>query len=608
VAAVAADGTVQVSDWVVDRLAREGVGHVFLVSGGGAMFLIDALGREPRLAYVPTHHEQAAAMAAEAYARVAGGIGVALVTTGPAATNAITGVGCAWTDSIPLLVISGQAKTTSLVGDTGLRQRGFHEVAITKIVAPITKYAACVMDPREIGYHLEKALFLARHGRPGPVWVDVPLDIQGARIDPARLRVFDPALEFPELLAHPAVPEAGELVARLRTAKRPVILAGHGLKLAGMRRELLGLVARAGVPVVTTRSAFDVIHHDHPLRAGFVGNFGQRAGNFTVQNADFLLALGTRMAVTTVGYEADLFARGAFRAAVDVDPVQLRHASVPLDLAIRADLRDFLPQLEAALGEAPLPDWSRWHRRIRRWQRLFPNVTKAMRSRRDYVSSYVFYEVLAEEMEAGDTLVWDQGASYHCAAVAFRAREGQRAFSNEGFTPMGYGLPAAVGACFAGGRRRLVCVHGDGGLMLNVQELQTVRHHRLPIKLFVFNNQGYTSIKHTQQMYFEGRFVGVDPSSGLSCPDIRTLAAGFGLPALRIATHRGMRAAIRKALALEGPVVVEVVLDPLQAIEPRVKSERLPDGRMVSKPLEDMWPYLDRELFRREMIVPPLEG
>ena len=600
------DGGVRLSDWVIDRVAREGVGHVFMVSGGGAMFLIDALGRHPHLAHVSTHHEQAAAMAAEAYPRVAGGIGVALVTTGPAATNAVTGVACAWTDSIPLLVVSGQAKTTSLVGDTGLRQRGFHEVAITRIVAPITKYAACVMDPRDIGYHLEKAIFLARHGRPGPVWIDVPLDVQGALIDPARLRVFDAAREFPDALEHPPIPEVEEAARRLRASRRPVILAGHGIALAGLRREFLGLVERSGVPVATTRSAFDVIHHDHPLRAGFVGNFGQRAANFTVQNADFLLALGTRLAVTTVGYEADLFARGAFRIAVDIDPVQLAHATVPLHLPIRADLRDFLPRLAATLDGGPIPDFAPWLRRIRRWQRLFPNVTPAMRARKDFVSSYLFYSVLSEEMESADTLVWDQGASYHCAAVAFKVKPGQLAFSNEGFTPMGYGLPAAVGACFAQGKRRLVCVHGDGGLMLNVQELQTVRHHRLPIKLFVFNNQGYTSIKHTQQMFFEGRFVGVDPASGLSCPDIRRLAAGFDLPSLRIATHRGMRATIRKALALEGPVVVEVVLDPLQAIEPRVKSERLPDGRMVSRPLEDMWPYLDRETLRTEMIVPPI--
>jgi acetolactate synthase-1/2/3 large subunit len=603
---VAGGGTLRLSDWVIDRLAREGVGHVFMVSGGGAMFLIDSLGRRTDIAFVSNHHEQASAMAAEAYPRVTGNLGVALVTTGPAATNAVTGVACAWTDSIPLLVISGQAKSTSLIGETGLRQRGFHEVAITKIVAPITKYAACVMDPRDIGYHLEKAVFLAKHGRPGPVWLDVPLDVQGALVDPAQLRVFDPGREFPELLAHPPIPEVDELAGRLQASKRPVILAGHGISLAGLRREFLELVESTGVPVVTTRSAFDVIHHDHPLRAGFVGNFGQRAGNFAVQNADLVLALGTRMAVTTVGYETDLFARGAFRVAVDVDPVQLEHATVPLHLRVRADLRDFLPRLATALEGRHLPDFTPWHRRIRRWQRLFPNVTPAMKARKDFVSSYHFYSVLSEEMEAADTLVWDQGASYHCAAVAFKVKPGQLAFSNEGFTPMGYGLPAAVGACFAGGKRRLVCVHGDGGLMLNVQELQTIRHHSLPLKLFVFNNQGYTSIKHTQQMYFEGRFVGVDPGSGLSCPDIRKLAAGFGLPALRIAAHRGMRATIRKALAQEGPVVVEVVLDPLQAIEPRVKSERLPDGRMVSKPLEDMWPYLDRETFRKEMIVPPV--
>jgi acetolactate synthase-1/2/3 large subunit len=594
------------SDLVMDYIAAEGVEHVFLVSGGGGMYLLDSLGRRKDIAYVCTHHEQAAAISAEAYPRVRGGIGVALVTTGPAGTNALTGVGCAWTDSIPLLVVSGQARTTHLVGDRGLRQRGFHEANISKIAAPITKYAVCVLDPKTLAYHMEKAIFLAKSGRPGPVWVDVPLDVQGAMLDPKDLVHFDARKEYPELFDEKPVDGVAQVVQWLKAAKRPLFLAGHGVRLSGSAERFTRLVEAIRVPVVTSRSAFDVLHHDHPLRAGFIGTYGQRAANFAVQNSDLLIILGSRLAFILVGYETHLFAREAKKVAVDVDANQLKHALIPIDLPIVADVKRFLPELEAALAKETLPDYGPWVEKVQRWRGMFPNVTPAMHAEQGFVNAYVFYEVLSEELEPEDMMIWDQGAAFYCSSVAFKVKPGQRSFSNVGFTPMGYGLPAAVGACIANGKQRLACVHGEGGLMLNVQELQTIMHHRLPIKLFVFSNQGYTSIKHTQQQYFDGFFVGSDPSSGLTCPDMVKLAEGFGMPAMRVGTNDEVRAAIRKALDLDGPVLVDVTLDPLAPVEPRTKSERLPDGRMVSKPLEDMWPYLDRDLFRREMIAKPV--
>jgi acetolactate synthase-1/2/3 large subunit len=597
---------IKVSDYVIDQVVREGVKHVFMVSGGGGMFLIESLGLRKDVEFVCNHHEQAVAMAADAYGRVTGNLGVALVTTGPAGTNALTGLMCAWTDSVPLLVLSGQAKTTSLIGDTGLRQRGFHEANITKIVAPVTKYAVTVLDPRQIAYHVRKAIFLAKEGRPGPVWVDIPLDVQGAAVDPAQLIPFEPEKEFPAPVGPAPAAEIAQIVDRLERARRPIILAGHGIKLANRKEAFLRLAETGKIPVVTSRNGFDIIQHDHPLCAGLIGNFGQRAANFAVQNADLLLCLGCRLAPTAVGYETDLFARQAVKIVVDVDKNQLKHAAIRVDLPVHADLRIFVDQLQSALKSEALPDFGPWLATIHHWREIFPNVPAAMRTQERYVNPYYFYEVLSEEMSAADTLVWDQGAAYHCAAVAFKTRQGQRAFSADGFTPMGYGLPAAIGACFASGKKRLVCVHGDGGLQLNVQELQTVWHHQLPIKLFVFSNQGYTSIKHTQRQYFNGHLVGSDPASGLSCPDTLKIAAGFRLPATRVENHTGLRAAIREALATEGPFVVDVVLDPLQPIEPRIKSERLPDGRMVSKPLEDMYPYLDREVFHKEMIIPPI--
>lgn len=598
--------TIRVSEYVIDRVAREGVKHVFIVSGGGGMFLLDSIGRRKDIEYICNHHEQASALAAEAYPRITGNLGVAMITTGPAGTNALTGVMCAWTDSIPLLVISGQARSTHLVGDTGLRQRGFHEANISKIVETVTKYAVTVRDPKQIAYHMDKAIFLAKNGRPGPTWVDLPVDIQGAMVEPGKLERFDAQKEFPEMFARKPIPEIKQIVELLKQARRPILLAGHGLKLTNQQQAFLDLAEAYGIPVATTRSTFDIIHADHPLRAGFVGIYGQRAANFAVQNSDLVLVLGSRLVFLVVGYETHLFAREAKKIVVDIDPTQLKHALIKVDVPVLADLREFMPQLRQALKQETLPDWSPWVKKIQHWREIFPNVTPAMRAQEKYVNPYHFYDVLSEEMSADQMMIWDQGVAFYASSVAFRVKKGQKSFSNVGFTPMGYGLPAAIGACFANGKKPLVCVHGDGGLQMNVQELQTVWHHKLPIKLFVFSNEGYTSIKHTQQQYFSSFFVGSDPGSGVTCPDTLKIAAGYQLPAIRVENHSTLRQAIRQALDTEGPFVVDVLVDPLAPTEPRVRSERLPDGKMVSKPLEDMAPYLDRDLFHKEMIVKPV--
>jgi acetolactate synthase-1/2/3 large subunit len=326
------------SDYIISRLEKEGVKHIFVVTGGGGMYLIDSLGRSKNIRYVPNHHEQACAMAAEAYARVSKNLGVALVTTGPAGTNAITGVGCAWTDSIPMLVLSGQAKTAHLIGDSGLRQKGFHEVSISKIVEPITKYAVTVTDPNTVVYHLEKAIFLAKNGRPGPVWLDVPLDIQSADINVETSLQFNARKEFPELFDDKEIKEIEKLIELLKAAKRPIIVAGHAITLTQTQKQFLALVEKLKVPVITTRSAFDVIPHDHPFRAGFAGNFGQRAANFAMQNSDLFISVGSRLAVTLVGYEPHLFAREAKKVVIDIDKPQLEHCFLPIDLPILCDV------------------------------------------------------------------------------------------------------------------------------------------------------------------------------------------------------------------------------------------------------------------------------
>ena len=590
-----------VSDFIIKRLEKEGVEHVFIVSGGGGMFLIESLGNSNKIQYIPNHHEQASSIAAEAYSRVSQNLGVAIVTTGPAGTNALTGFACAWTDSVPLLIISGQAKTTNLIGDTGLRQRGFHEVNISKIVEPVAKFAITITDVNTIAYNLEKAIFLAKNDRPGPVWLDIPIDIQSADYIAENQILFDSEKEYPKKVFENNIKQVIELI---QNSKRPIIIAGHGIKLSKSKNAFIKLVELLNIPVVTSRSAFDVIESNHPLRAGFVGNFGQRSANFALQNSDLVITLGTRLAITLVGYEGHLFAREAKKVVVDIDINQLKNPLIKIDYPIHTDVKFFINELYNSFYTLNnYPSFSNWIQKIEHWKNIFPNVTNEMVLQKKYVNSYYFYSILSDKMKAEDILVWDQGAAYHSAAVSFKTKKNQIAFSNEGFTPMGYGLPAAIGACLASGKKEVISVNGDGGIMLNIQELQTIFHFQFPIKIFIFNNDGYTSIKHTQDQYFNGHYVGVDSNSGLSCPNFIKIAKAFGIPSYKIKKNKEIEYIIDEALHIAGPVLIEVFLDPIQLIIPRIKSEKLNNGRMKSKPLEDMFPYLDRDTFNKEMLI-----
>ncbi len=597
---------IRLSEYVINFLAKEKVKHIFMVSGGGGMFLIDSLGRSKDIQYVCNHHEQASAMCAEGYQRVNGNLGVALVTTGPAGTNVITGLLCSWNDSIPVIVISGQVASKFLIGDTGLRQRGTHEVNIIKIVESVTKYAVIVTDAYKIRYHLEKAVYLSRHGRPGPVWLDIPLDIQATMIDETKLESFSENDE--SIISIPRINkgEVEGIAKLLLESKRPIIVAGNGIRLAGLQEEFLRFIEAHRIPVVTTKLGFDLIYDAHKFLAGRIGTYGQRAGNFAVQNADFVLVLGSRLAFTTTGYQAEWFARGAKKVIVDIDPGQLKHLNIKADIAVQADLKDFFPELSKAL-RGKVPDTDAWVFRCQDWRKKYPAVLSEWRKEKKYVNPYYFFEALSEELDNDDIVITDQGATFYCSTPAFKLKKGQRLFTNGGFSPMGYGLPASIGACFANNKKRIICVHGEGGLEMNIQELQTIVQYRLPIKLFVFNNQGYLSIKHTQSAYFNGFFVGSDPASGVTCPDTSKIARAYGIASLRIKNHKGMYTQIRKALKTRGPIMVDVVLDPMQPFIPRVTSERGPDGKFISKPLEDMYPFLDRKEFFSNMVVKPVE-
>jgi acetolactate synthase I/II/III large subunit len=599
---------IRVADYIARTLAEHGIRHVFMVTGGGAMHLNDAIGRCNGLTHVCCHHEQACTMAADSYYRLTNRLAAVNVTTGPGGTNAITGVLGAWTDSLGMVVISGQVKWETLVRSTSLplRQLGDQEIDIIRLVEPITKYAVLVTDPNTIRYHLERALHLARSGRPGPVWLDVPINVQGALVDEPDLPAYHPKEDRITFARKDLDGTCREIVARLTAAEHPVIMAGSGVRLSGARDAFLRLAAAWGVPVTSTWNAHDVIWNEHPCYVGRPGTIGDRAGNFAVQNADFLLVLGCRLNIRQISYDWKKFARAAFKVMVDVDENELKKPTLTIDLPVHADLADLLPRLLACGYEGTTPAHAAWLEWCKERTRRYPTVLPEYWQARNGVNPYCFVDALFDQLPADQIVVTGDGTACVVTFQAARIREHQRLYTNSGCASMGYDLPAAIGACLGSGGRPVVCLAGDGSLQMNLQELQTIVGRRLPVKLFVLNNQGYHSIRQTQQNYFPDNVVGCGLDSGLSFPDFGRLAHAYGIPFRRVEDHDGLAAAIAETLAGDGPEMCEVVLDLAQAFAPKLASKKLPDGRMVSAPLEDLTPLLDREEFGRNMIIPPL--
>ncbi len=604
---------VRVSDFIAQTLARQGVQHVFLVTGGGAMHLNDAIGRNKELSYVCCHHEQACAMAAESYNRMSGRLAAVNVTSGPGGTNTLTGVLGAWLDSLAMIVVSGQVKWETLVRSTELelRQLGDQEADIVKIVESITKYAVLVTDPLSIRYHLEKAIHLATTGRPGPVWVDVPINVQGALVDPVELKGFDPKSEEAKTkLPDPAKVAAlsKQVFEKLKQAKRPVIYAGSGIRHSGAHAEFLKLVDQLGVPVVTAWNSHDLIWNDHPLYVGRPGTIGDRAGNFAVQNSDFLLVLGSRLNIRQVSYNWQSFAREAFKVIVDIDEAELKKPTLAPDLPIHANVADVIREL-SALGPNPSrgeqKPWVNWT--LER-KNKYPVVLPEYWDLKENVNPYCFVDALFDQLDENELVVTGDGTACVVTFQAAKIKKGQRLYTNSGCASMGYDLPAAVGAYFAKKPKRLICLAGDGSIMMNLQELQTIVTHKLPIKLFILNNRGYHSIRQTQHNYFPDNIVGCGEESGLSFPDFGKLAAAFGIPYRRARNHAELKDAIRENLTGEGPQLCEIILDLEQQFSPKLTSRKLDDGRMVSSPLEDLAPFLSREEFKSNMIIPVLDS
>ena len=594
---------IKLSDYVVQFIASRGVKHVFMLPGGGAMHLDDSLGRCKDIQFVCNLHEQACAVAAEAYARITNNIGVALVTSGPGGTNTITGVAGAWQDSTPCLFISGQVKRADMIGDSGVRQVGLQEIDIIPIVSSITKYAVTVLDPTCIRYHLEKAEYLATSGRPGPAWVDIPLDVQAAMIEPDDLRGFEPAPLDPPRIQD----EVARAIELLNEADRPVLLAGNGIRLAGAQADFLNMVDQLGIPVQTSRLGVDLIPHSHKLCFGSPGHIAPRGANFTIQNADWVLILGARLDTFLTAYAPDRLARAATKVVVDIDPSEIRRLGKIASVPICADLRLFFREFFRLLPKVKPKDRSAWLGRCRDWKARYPFVLPEHFNGGKYLSMYAFSAVLSDELASDDiVLSGSSGVAADIFSTALEVKAGQRVFFNKGTSAMGLAQPAAIGACLAGGGRRVVCVDGDGGFQLNIQELETVRRLGLPIKFFVINNQGYAMIRQSQGTHFK-RLTGADASSGLTLPDVTEVAAAYGLDTARISSVGDLKEQVRRVLDRPEPIVCEVIVDPDEVRAPRVSTVVRPDGSIVSKPLEDMWPFLDRDEFRANMIIPPLE-
>ena len=594
----------RVADYIAHRIAEAGVRNIFMLPGGAAMHLNDAFGRHALIEPICNLHEQACSIAAEAYARITGGLGAVLVTAGPGATNAITGLAGAWLDSTPVVFMSGQVKSSDLTGDRGVRQFGVQEVDIVRIVEPLTKYAVTITDPVTVRYHVDKALHFALTGRRGPVWIDLPLDVQGANIEPDELVGYTP--DFQEGINDSLKQQVDEALYLIRQAKRPVLLVGNGVRMAGAVTEFLQLAEQLQIPVLTTWLGMDLIDSEHSLYFGRPGGMAPRGSNFTVQNADCLLVIGSRLDLGLVGYSYESFARAAKKIIVDIDANELKKYPIKVDLPVIADAKAFIAEVLIQCKDLEPVNNSLWLKQCRNWQIKYPLLTNEQLDPTLPLSAYHFSSELSKAMDAEDIVApGSSGFACEIFLLSYRCKVGQRMFHNRGTGSMGFGLPASIGACIGSDFRRTICVDGDGGFQMNIQELETVRRLNLPIKFFIINNDGYASIRSSQASYFN-RLVCADHTSGLTLPDIKKVSAAYGLTTFQIEGTSELRKKINLILETPGPVVCEVIVRSDEPRIPRLASYRKPDGSMVSRPIEDLFPFLDRQEFKENMLIPLL--
>jgi len=590
---------IKLSDYIAKRLKEVyGVKRVYLVPGGGAMHLNDSFGRY--IPYICNHHEQGCAFSAEGQARYSNELAVVNTTSGPGALNAVTGVFGQWTDSVPVLYISGQIKRATLMAtypNLPIRQIGDQEVDIISIVKPITKFAVCVVEPKKIKYYLDKAIYEATHGRRGPVWIDIPLDVQSTMIDENELEKFTPPIEPKYDLQLMDVKKA------MQKAKRPVVVAGYGVRISGMINKVREFVSTHKIPILTTFNGADLFEDDFPYHFGHIGTIGQRSANFILQNSDCVLFLGTRNNIRQVSYNWESYADRAYKIVVDIDSAELKKPTVKPDLPILADLSAFVPALQQ-IGKGDLPEHEEWLDYCHRMKDAycFANTPEYQQTSATEINPYYFIRKLSEEFAENEIVVTGNGSACVIPFQTGAIKKGMRMFWNSGNATMGFDLPASIGACLAADKKRVICLAGDGSIMMNLQELQTIKNYNLPIKIFVINNDGYISMKQTQGNFFNGRLTAADSSSGVVCPNFAKLAAGFDIPGFCVDKPEDITATIHQVLATDGPVICEVKVAKKYIFAPKLSSRKLEDGTLVSSRLEDMFPFLDRCEFNENML------
>lgn len=610
----------RLADYVADFLVNSDITDCFMVTGGGAMHLNDALGHKYGLKCYYNHHEQACAIAAEAYARAKGKVAAVCVTTGPGGTNAITGVVGGWLDSVPMLVISGQVRydTTSrymeqFTDGLPLRAVGDQEFDITKSVGCMCKYSTMIERPEDIRYALEKSLYLANTGRKGPCWVDIPVNFQGAFIETDNLKGYDPLEE-----SHPTPKVTADVINvildKIKNAKRPVLYAGNGIRLSGGIKEFRTAVELLGIPVVTCWDSIDAIETDHPLYVGRGGIMGDRPGNFAVQNSDLVLAVGNRLSIRQVGYSWESWAREAFVIMVDIDEAELKKTTLHVELPVHADALDFFQAVNSTsmrnASSSTVFKGAEWIKICQDWKKNYP-VTQPKHWKEDgtYANVYAFINHLSNSLPKGNMTVVSNGSACVVGSHNYVIKKDARFLINSAIASMGYGLPAAIGACIAHDCMDTICIEGDGSIMMNLQELQTIITNKLPVKIFLINNQGYHSIRQTQtNLFSEHSKVGIGPESGdLSFPSYELIAKAFGYPYFSANSNESMKTAVENTLKVPGAVFCEIFVSPDQNFEPKSATKRLENGSLISPPLEDLAPFLPREELLKNLYITPVE-
>jgi len=600
---------IKLSDYIFKFLEKNNMNNVFMLSGGSSMHLGNSLGQSKNIKYIACHHEQSCAMAAEAYAKFKNSPGVVLVTSGPGSTNTLTGVAGAFLDSTPCFVISGQSKRMQTVYNSkieNLRQFGVQEVNILPMVSSITKYAVTVTEPEKIRYHLEKALHLAVSGRPGPVWIDVPLDVQNMQINENELEGFMADESQFDYKENPEEEDIHELVEALKVAQRPMIIAGHGIRLADAINELREYIETYKIPIVTPFMGIDIIESDSPNYIGRIGTKGTRAGNIAMQNADLILSIGSRLSVSSVGHEYKLFARDAKIVVVDIDKDEHSKKTIKIDKFINADAKCFMNTL---IESTPVEFEAKqvWLNQCNEWKQKYPVCLPEYSDVEDGINYYYFVDQLTRKLSADVPVISDAGSSFYVVSQALNLKKNQRYITSGAFATMGFNLPAAIGVSVANDNKEVVTITGEGSFQQNIQELQTIVHNRLPVKTFVVNNNGYYSIRQTQKRYFKGNFVGEGTESGVSFPSTEKIANAYGMKYFKASTNEELETVLKDVIEYDGAVVCEIMSIENQEIIPTVSSAVNKKGVMVSKPLEDMYPFLDRDEFKNTMIVKPVD-